>query len=441
MNEIELIPPQALELEEAILGSFMVEHGSLQYIHKITSEMFYKKHHKIIFIAIQDVLSSGGNVDLLTVTDQLRNTDKLESIGGAIYVTKLTNKTTYDLDFYIAIVKQKYIQREIIRVSSIVNSIAYESDKIEESQTMLSDLNLFIDATIVGNVTGKDILSLTESNIESASRRKINYEEGVINGINTGFHAMQEITGGWQKQDLIYIASRPSMGKTAVSIHFAKMALNRGFKVLFFSLEMSDISITDRMILGETNINPEKWRNGNLTENDLQEYEAMKRIVKMWKFKIYDKAGIKCSEIKTVCRKELPEMIIIDYIQLMRADGKYQNRNLEIGSISRELKGIAKEFNMPVIALAQLSRGIESKSNKRPMLSDLRDSGELEQDADLVIFPYRHYVYSGNQEDNGIIEFIISKHRNGRVGKFEASHNEYINNFYDKTVEFRETEF
>lgn len=437
MNELGKIPPQALEIEDALIGLFLIERESLEHLHKLSAEMFYKYHSQLIFKTIIDILEKSGSIDILTVTEHLREIGELEKVGGAGYITKLTFNVvgSYNLESYIAIIKQKYIQRELIRLTSKVNGMAYESDKIDECQSILKELNLFIDKTIVGNINGKDILSLTNSNLESAARRKINYEEGVINGINTGFFAMQQITGGWQKQDLIYLASRPSMGKTAVSIHFAKMAVNRGFKVLFFSLEMSDISITDRMILGETNIDPEKWRNGNLTEKDLQEYESTKRIVKSWKFRIYDKSGIKASEIKTVCRKEMPDMIIIDYIQLMIADGKYQNRTLELGSISRDLKGIAKEFDLPVIALAQLNRGIENRANKQPTLSDLRDSGELEQDADLVIFPYRNFVYSDDENDKGKIEFIIAKHRNGRVGKFEASHNEYLNSFYDKQIE------
>jgi len=444
MNELGKIPPQALDIEDAILGIFLIESESLEYVDKLTKEMFYTNVNQILFSAISELRINKSPVDLLTVTEYLKNSNELELIGGVVYLTKITMNVVLSghLERHIAILKQKYIQREIIRVAYKIDGLAYTGDNLEECQSELTELNRFIDSNIVGDIKGTDLLRLSKENLDSAAQRMVNFNEGIINGINTGFGVMQQITGGWQKQDLIYIASRPSMGKTAISIHFAKMAAKRGFKVLFFSLEMSDISITDRLILGETSIDPETWRNGRITENDLQEYEDISRSIKAWKLKVYDKPGIKPSEISSICRKEKPDIIIIDYIQLMRADSnKHQNRNLELGSISRDLKGLAKEFDLPVMALAQLNRGIDARGSKVPVLSDLRDSGELEQDADIVIFPYRPYVYSNNQEDKFKIDLIMAKHRNGRLGITNASHNQYINNFADENFEQREVEF
>ncbi len=444
------IPPQAIDLEKAVLGVLLIESDSHEYIERLTSEMFYTEANQTVFTAINELRLIKSPIDILTVTEYLNITDKLELVGGAIYVTKLTSNvvTSNHIDKHIAIVKQKYIQREIIRISSELQTLSFNGDNIEECQTMLSELNQFIDTNIVGEIQGSGIFDIAQKNINSAATRMVNYEKGVINGINTGFGLLQQITGGWQKQDLVYIASRPSMGKTAISIHFTKAAVKRGYKVLFFSLEMSDISIIDRMILGETDINPEDWRNGRISESDLQAYEEMNSVIRSWKLKVFDKPGIKPSQINAICRKETPDMIVIDYIQLMKADStNYQNRNLELGSISRDLKGTAKEFNIPVIALAQLNRGIDSRGVKVPVLSDLRDSGELEQDADIVMFPYRPYVYSSDPKHKEAIDLIIAKHRNGRLGIVNASHNEYINNFFDKKIEYnndlepREQEF
>ena len=291
MTDYGKIPPQAIDIEKALLGVLMVDSNSLRHVYKLCPDMFYKESHQLIFTAIQELFESKNPVDILTVTDRLRKNDKLTSSGGAAFITSLTFdiSSMYGVEYYIAIVKQKFIQREIIRISYELGEMSYsEQDTINECQEKITELNRFIDSTIVGDVQGNRVYTLAELSVNNAAKRKINYDEGIINGINTGFSLMQQILGGWQKQDLVLIAARPSMGKTAVAIHFFKMAVQRDFKALFFSLEMSDISIVDRIILGDTNIDPEKWRNGEITEINLSDYETASKGSYKWKDFIYD---------------------------------------------------------------------------------------------------------------------------------------------------------
>lgn len=433
--EFGKIPPQAIEIEEALLGAILVDSNTAELIDKIFPEMFYNNQHQIIFKAISELRKDKNAIDLLTVINSLKASGKLEEVGGALYLTKLSGKVSYGFhaNEHYLIILQKYIFREIIKQSTELINIAYESDEIEEAQSKIEILLKFVMDSISGDIHGRILLDIAKDSIDKAFRRMEELKEGKEIGISTGIGALQDITGGWQKKDLIYIAGRPSMGKTSISIHLAKKAASKGFRTLFFSLEMSEIAITDRAILGETEIDPEKWRNGHIYEQQFSEIDGIRKIIQNWPLIIYDQSSLRPSDILSICKKEKPDIVFIDYIQLMKPNRgeKYENKNLSLGSISHELKAIAKEMDIPVIALSQLSREVEKRGSKMPILADLRESGDLEQDADLIIFPFRPYVYSQQEQEKWVIQYIIAKHRNGRIGIVEGKHNKFMNKFFD----------
>jgi len=434
---IDKIPPQAIQFEEAIIGALLIESSISEKVNNIIPEYFYKESNQIIFNAIQDLYRTGSPIDIITVPDKLKKMEKFDKIGGFNYIMGITNKinSSAHFDYHLAIVIQKYLQREIIRKCSDMITLAFsEDDVLTECEAELIELqNTLIDSTI-GDISGQVINDILKESQDIAARKMIDRRDGKEIGIPVPIGVLYDILGGWQNGDLIYLAGRPSMGKTAVAIKFAKHAAKKGHKTIFFSLEMNNIPIADRAALGEVDINPEDWRNGRISDDDLNKYDRVRELFKDYDLKVYDKSSIRPEHVRAVCKKERPEIIFIDYIGLMKPNlgEKYQNRNLELGHISHELKAIAKDFNIPVIALSQLNRALDNRGSKVPNLSDLRDSGELEQDADIVIFPHRPYYYSKQDEDKGIIQFVVAKHRNGRTGIVEGSHNKYMNDFFDK---------
>ena len=429
------LPPQAIELEEAVLGALLIERDIQEFITSMV-DVFYNKRNSIIFNSIVDMNIDGKNIDLLTVTEYLRKSGKLENVGGISYLVELTSKIASAMHFHehYTICLEKLILRNTIKKCTEIIESCYKDEDIENIESEAVKLSSYISQSISGEITGKQISEIAELALQDTIERKENLERGITTGIHCGIHQLHDITGGWQKSDLIIVAARPSMGKTAIAIQFAKWPAKRNSKILFFSLEMDEKSITNRAILGETEINPEEWRNGTIGNDALDNYEAIKNHSKKWDLKIYDQSTITPAHVRTACKEQLPDMVIIDYLQLMTppaTNRKNSNRNEDIGSITRELKRIAKDFSIPVILLAQLNRGVENRSVKIPTLSDLRDSGEIEQDADIVIFPYRPYVYDQTEENREVIEIIVAKHRNGRTGAITAHHNKYMNKFFD----------
>lgn len=419
--------PQALEIERAVLGTLLLESQSQEHIGKLKKEMFYNNDNARVFEVMQDYFVKGKNIDILTVSE------KLQGLAG--YITGLTQNVcgSIHLGEHIGIVIQKYIQRQIITKCSELTEKQYLNDDIEESLSELEGLNSELNGVISSGYSLKNYFELIEESKALAEERISNRQNNVRSNIPIPFSKLNETIGGWQKEDLIYIAARPGMGKTAVSIVLAREAAKSGKKVFFFSLEMSDVAITDRALLGETSINPDNWKLGKINNAELNEVDKIAQLNSNLGFYIIDKSSMKASEIQSLCRKERPDMIFIDYIQLMRPEKDQQNRNYELGGISHKLKEIAKELKIPVVAMAQLSREVEKRSDKRPVLADLRDSGELEQDADIVIFLYRPAMYEEGQSN--VIEMIISKHRNGRTGVTTIQHNDYMNKFYDMVDE------
>ena len=423
------IPPQAVDLEEAVLGAMMIDKkGVDDVIDIIHSDAFYKPAHQFIYEAIFKLFENSEPIDLLTVSNQLRKDEKLEAVGGDFYLINLSQKVSSaaHIEFHARIILQKFIQRRLITISSEIITNSYDEtvdvfDLLDEAETKLFDITQ-------GNLKKS---SETSQNLVTQALKKIeeiSNTEG-MSGVASGFSKLDGLTSGWQPSDLVIIAARPGMGKTAFVMSMAKnMAIDFNLPVAIFSLEMSSVQLITRMISSETGISSEKLRKGNL---ETYEWEALNVKVKNLSNApvfIDDTPSLSVFDLRAKARRLVSQhdvrIIIIDYLQLMTAGTNSKgtgNREQEISMISRNLKALAKELNVPVIALSQLSRAVETRGgSKRPLLSDLRESGAIEQDADIVSFIYRPEYYGLTEWDDeertpceGQAEFIVAKHRNG----------------------------
>ena len=423
------LPPQAVDIEEAVLGALMLEKDALTAVIDILKpECFYKDSHQEIFTAIQLLFLRGETIDILTVTHALKKSGKLEIVGGAYYISQLTQRiaSAANVEFHARIILQKYIQRELIRISGETIREAYEDTN--DVLTLLDNAEKNLFAVAEGNLRRNfeavpAILKKAVAEIEAASRKP----EG-LTGVPSGFTELDRVTNGWQKSDLIIIAARPGMGKTAFVLSMARNAAVMFNKpVAFFSLEMSSLQLVNRLISSEAEIPSDKIRKGQLANHEWEQLNL--RIKKLSQAPIYmdDTPALSIFEFRAKCRRLVAEKkvecIIIDYLQLMVAgtENKTGNREQEISMISRSLKAVAKELSVPVIALSQLSRAVETRgSSKKPQLSDLRESGAIEQDADMVMFIYRPEYYGLSEDENanstlGMAEVSVAKHRNGAL--------------------------
>ena len=428
-NEIGKLPPQAVELEEAVLGAMLLEREALSTVIDILSpEAFYKEQNGRVFTAMIALFNRSEPVDILTVTQELKRTGELEIVGGSYYVSALTNRiaSSANIEFHARIVAQKYLQRELIRLSTETIKVAYEdsTDVFELLDETTKNIFEILDSNVRKQHDKMSTLiakAITE--IESAANQK----DGLL-GVPSGFTAMDRITGGWQKSDLLILAARPGMGKTAFVVSMAKNAAVEFNKpVAIFSLEMSSLQLVKRLISSETEISQDKILKGNLDNHEfVQLNERIKKLAVAPLF-IDDTPALSIFELRAKARRlkenQKVELIIIDYLQLMSGgpDGK-GNREQEISQISRGLKSLAKELEIPIIALSQLSRQVENRpgGSKRPQLSDLRESGAIEQDADMVMFIYRPEYYGlevdeNNEPTRGRAEVIIAKNRHGAL--------------------------
>lgn len=429
--DIGKIQPQARELEEAILGALMLEKDAYSLVSDILKpESFYDSIHQTIYNAIVDLASRQAPIDMLTVVEQLRKSGELEAVGGPVYVAQLTDKvaSAAHIEFHARIIAQKYLARELISFSSVVTTKAFDEttdvdDLMQEAESKLFEIsqrNVKKDVTQINPVI-KEALNL----LEIAANRP----EG-LSGLQTGFIPLDKITSGWQNSDLVIIAARPAMGKTAFVLSMAKnMAVSYNYPVALFSLEMSNVQLVNRLIVNTCEIPGEKIKNGQLLPYEWEQLDF--KIKELYDAPLYidDTPSLSVFELRTKARRLVREhgikMIIIDYLQLMNASGmNYGSREQEVSMISRSLKGLAKELNIPIIALSQLNRGVEGRTGaegKRPQLSDLRESGAIEQDADMVCFIHRPEYYKIFEDDKGnsligLAEIIIAKHRNGATG-------------------------
>jgi len=438
------IPPQAIDLEEAVLGAIMLEKDAvLTVVDILKQDSFYKEEHKKIYGAILSLSAREAEIDLLTVTEELKKNKQLEEVGGPLYITQLTGKvaSAAHLEFHARIIQQKYIQRELIRFSSKVQRKAFDDsidvdDLLDESERDLFDIS-------EGNIrteTSKLSVLINEaiSQIQEASKREDN-----LCGVPSGFTRLDRITLGWQKSDLIIIAGRPSMGKTAFVLSMTRnIAVEHKRPVAFFSLEMASIQLVNRLIVSETELPSHRIRTGRLEEYQWKQLDyQIKNLVDAPIF-IDDTPAISIFELRAKCRRlkvqHNIQLIVVDYLQLMTGTGDLRgSREQEVSTISRALKSMAKELETPVIALSQLNRSVELRAgNKRPQLSDLRESGAIEQDADLVIFIHRPEKYDLFEDGDGnsligIAEIIVAKHRNGPVGQLQLKFKEEFAKFVE----------
>jgi len=422
------IPPQAIEMEEAVLGAVMLEKDAIiEVLDILKPECFYVEAHQKIYTAIVNLSSAQKPVDMLTVTNELNRMKELDSVGGAFYITQLTTRiaSAANIEFHARIVAQKYIQREMIRVSSEIQKKAFDEETDVDQLIDFAEGTLF--AVSEGNIRKKTmsiqvLVKEAIKQIEAAGKR-----EDHLSGVPSGFSELDRITSGWQFSDLVIIAARPSMGKTAFVLSMARnMAVEHKRPLAFFSLEMSSIQLVNRLIVGETEIKADLIRNGRLTNADWE--NLTNKITKLSDAQIFidDTPSLSVFEFRAKARRLKAahdiQCIIIDYLQLMTAGGDAKgNRQEEVSLISRSLKAIAKELNVPIIALSQLNRGVETRTgDKRPHLSDLRESGAIEQDADIVVFIHRpeYYGITVDENNNSLInvaQLIIAKHRNGAL--------------------------
>ncbi len=442
-NQLGKLPPQALDLEEAVLGALMLEKDALTAVIDILkTDVFYHEAHQKIFEAIRKLFEKSQPVDILTVTAEMRLQGTLEFAGGPFYISELTNKvaSAANIEFHARILTQKYIQRELIRISTEITTSAYEDtsdvfdilDKAEQNLFSIAENNLRRSSESMSDLLRKSIEQI----------EKLKDKEDGLTGVPSGFGRLDHITSGWQKSDLVIIAARPGMGKTAFILSAARnAAVDFKKPVAIFSLEMSSVQLVNRLISGEAELESGKLRKGNLAEYEWKQLHA--KIGKLAEAPIFidDTPALNIFEMRAKCRRLKAQhdiqLIIVDYLQLMTAnsDGKNGNREQEIGSISRALKSLAKELDVPVIALSQLSRAVETRGgDKKPQLSDLRESGSIEQDADMVMFLYRPEYYQITEDADGnstlgIGEVIIAKHRNGSLDTIPLR-------FIDKFVKF-----
>ena len=430
-EEIGRLQPQARELEEAVLGALMLEKDAYSVINDmLRPESFYDKTHELIFSAIQDLAVQQKPIDMLTVVEQLRKRGDLDMVGGPFYIAQLSSKvvSTAHLEYHARIIAQKYLARELISFSSQIASKAFDEtndvdDLMQEAEGQLFEISQ-------QNVK-KDVVQINPIINEAIQLMQIaGQRTDGLSGLQSGFKSLDKITSGWQNSDLIIIAARPAMGKTALVLSMAKnMAVNFNIPIALFSLEMSNVQLVNRLIINVCQIPGSKIRTGQLAPYEWEQLDY--KIKELFDAPIFvdDTPSLSVFELRTKARRLVRDhkikCIIIDYLQLMNASGmSFGSREQEVSTISRSLKGLAKELNIPIIALSQLNRGVESRvgnEGKRPQLSDLRESGAIEQDADMVCFIhrpeyYKIYVDEKGNDLTGKAEIIVAKHRNGATG-------------------------
>lgn len=444
---VDRTPPQNIEAEQAVLGAiFISEDALVTASERLTPEDFYRASHQRIFSVMLSLAERGEPVDLITVTSELQDKKWLEEIGGVSYLSDLASSvpTAANVEYYCQIVEEKSLLRRLIRVATNIASEGYSED--DDVDSILSDaekniLEVAQRKNVSSFVSIKDVLIETFDKIEM-----LHNQSGEITGIPTGFTELDRMTAGFQPNDLIIVAARPSVGKTAFALNISQnVATKTDENVAIFSLEMGADQLVMRMLCAEGNIDSQRLRTGNLEEEDWQKLTMAMGTLSKAGIYIDDTPGIKVSEIRAKCRRLKQEkglgLIMIDYLQLIQGDKRTnEGRQQEVSEISRSLKALARELEVPVIALSQLSRGVEQRQDKRPMMSDIRESGSIEQDADIVAFLYRDDYYNPDSEKKDIIEIIIAKQRNGPVGTVELAFIKEFNKFVNIERRFDESD-
>ncbi|MGI6307628.1 MAG: replicative DNA helicase [Dethiobacteria bacterium] len=437
MKELaQRLPPQNLEAEQSVLGAMLLDTEALVEVAEVLSSRdFYRETHQHIFEALMDLFNRGEAVDLVTVCEELENKDLLDRVGGAAYLATLANMTptAAHARYYAGIVKEKALLRALIRSSTEIVEKSYGyveniEEFLDEAEQMIFDVARKKDTRSFVHL--REALEQTFEKLERLYERKSG-----ITGLSTGFPDLDNITSGFQESDLIIIAARPSMGKTTLAVNIAQqMAITEGAPVAFFSLEMSSEQLAQRLLCSSAEIDAQRLRRGFLSSEDWPRLTQVVGPLSELPLYIDDTPAISVMEMRAKARRLKLEKglcaVFVDYLQLTRGSDRAENRQQEISGISRSLKALAKELNCPVVALSQLSRAVEQRQDKRPILSDLLDSGGIEANADMVIFIYRDDYYFPETEKKHITEILISKQRNGPTGKIEL----YFMDRYNKFV-------
>ena len=451
------IPPQALDLEEAVIGAMLIdEKGVNEIIEILSPEVFYKRSHQLIYESIERLFRESEPIDLLTVSSDLKKNKNFEAVGGDFFLINLSQKVSSSahIEFHSRIILQKYIQRKLISISNEIIQKSYDEttdvmDLLDEAESKLYDV-------AQGNI--KTSTETAQNLVIKAKKRieEIDNKDG-LSGVSTGFEKLDALTSGWQPSDLVIVAARPGMGKTALALSMARnISVSQNIPVAFFSLEMSSVQLITRLISSETGLSSDKLRTGRLAEHEWQQLNIKVSDLESAPLFIDDSPSLTIFELRAKARRLASshgiKLIIIDYLQLMNigSSNKAGNREQEISTISRNLKALAKELDIPVIALSQLSRAVETRGGtKRPILSDLRESGAIEQDADIVSFLYRPEYYGITEWDDdmktpseGQGEFIVAKHRNGALDSIKLKFIANLGKFedlggYDSPFEFQ----
>ncbi len=441
---LDRVPPQNIEAEQSVLGAvFLAKEALITAVEILRPEDFYKQAHQRIFKTILDLYEKGEPVDLVTVTAELQDHKLLDEVGGVTYLTELASSvpTAANVEYYARIVEEKSLLRRLIRTATKIANDGYTRE--DDVGQIIADAERYILEIAQNRSSGgflpiRDVLMETYERIEFLSQRR-----GEVTGIPSGYPDLDRMTSGFQRSDLIILAARPSVGKTAFALNVAQnVAARAGETVAIFSLEMAASQLVQRMICAEGNLDASKMRTGWLEEDDWQKLTmAIGTLAKAPIF-IDDTPGITVQEIRAKCRRLQAErglgLILIDYLQLIHGRGRGENRQQEVSEISRTLKGIARELNVPVIALSQLSRSVEQRQDKRPMMSDIRESGSIEQDADIVAFLYRDDYYDRETENKNVVEVIIAKQRNGPTGTVELAFLKEYNKFVSLDNRYRD---
>lgn len=435
------IPPHSVEAEQSVLGSILLDKEAMISVSEtLVPEDFYKEAHKVIYESMLKLYNSQSEIDLITLTDELRDQGYLDDIGGIAYITSLSTvvPTTSNIKYYVNIVKEKSISRQLISAANDIINLGYDGSAKVEYVLENAEKKIF---DISQERATNDFQPINQVISEALSMLEKLYEEkNDVTGLTTGFRDLNKKINGLQRSDLLLIAARPAMGKTAFALNLVQNAALKGdASVAVFSLEMSKEQLVQRMIASQSTVELKKIKTGTLADNDWPRITDGMAILSGAKIYIDDTPGIKISELRSKCRKLKIEkgldLVLIDYLQLMEGEGQNESRQQEIAKISRSLKILAKELDCPVVALSQLSRAPEQRADHRPMLSDLRESGSIEQDADIVMFLYRDEYYNPDTEKKNIGEVIVAKNRHGETGTVELVWFGGIQKFADKMIE------
>jgi len=419
------LEPQSIEAEKAVLGSMLISKEAVpRAMTFLSKDSFFDRKHQIIYKNIIELFEGNSAIDSVSLLDILKKNKELEDVGGAYYITGLSNEAPSheNIEYYASIVKEKYVLRTIITVAKEMSSEAFNdqsnvSSILDKAEQKLFDIS---QRSQLNQFT--DVNSMLEQVLDNWANRK----KGALTGIASGLTYLDNMLSGFQKSDLIILAGRPSMGKTALALSMARnSAVDFKHSVGIFSLEMSNQQLAERLITSEARVDSHLVRTGRLPKSEWKNLATAAGTLSEAPIYIDDSASLNILELRAKARKLKSEkdidILFVDYLQLLNQEGRSESRQQEISFISRSLKALAKELNIPIVALSQLSRAVESRSEHRPIMSDLRESGAIEQDADIVLFIYRKYVYSKDELDKGLAEIIIAKHRNGPTGNLDLA--------------------